>query len=51
MIGNPDKIMVTKRKKLSEINTLCYVSLSEPKNVKEALEDDCWIAAMHEELE
>ncbi|XP_031252305.1 uncharacterized protein LOC116110231 [Pistacia vera] len=27
-----------------------YVSLVEPKNAKQALEDDCWIFAMYEEL-
>ncbi|XP_031268825.1 uncharacterized protein LOC116127306 [Pistacia vera] len=51
VIGNPDEVMVTRRKTLSEIINLCYVSLSEPKNAKEALEHNCWIAAMHEELE
>ena len=29
---------------------VCYTSTLEPKNVKEALEDDKWIAAIQEEL-
>ena len=30
---------------------VCFLSLSEPKNVKEAILDEFWIKAMHEELE
>ena len=30
---------------------MCFVSLCEPKNVKEALLDEFWIKVMHEELE
>ena len=30
---------------------MCYVSSFEPKNINEALVDDSWINAMHEELE
>ncbi|CAA0811290.1 cysteine-rich RLK (RECEPTOR-like protein kinase) 8, partial [Striga hermonthica] len=30
---------------------VCYTSLIEPKNAKEALKDECWIFAMQEELE
>ena len=30
---------------------VCFISSSEPTNVKEALLDEFWIKAMHEELE
>ena len=30
---------------------VCFVSLCEPKNVKEVLLDEFWMKAMHEELE
>lgn len=33
------------------VGYVCYTSTLEPKNVKEALEDECWIVAMQEELE
>ncbi|XP_062118638.1 uncharacterized mitochondrial protein AtMg00820-like [Humulus lupulus] len=42
--------MVTRRKATNEIAQPCYVSLTEPKTVKQALEDDFWIVAMQEEL-
>jgi hypothetical protein len=29
---------------------MCYLSLIEPKKVEEALNDDNWVDAMHEEL-
>jgi hypothetical protein len=32
------------------ISNACFVSTIEPKNVKEALTDECWINAMQEEL-
>ncbi|KAK2436142.1 hypothetical protein QL285_021150 [Trifolium repens] len=32
------------------ISNACFVSTVEPKNVKEALTDECWINAMREEL-
>ena len=40
--------------KLAEIcqyvSSSCFVSLTEPKNVKEALKDDFWVEAMQDEL-
>ena len=33
------------------VRYVCYISLIEPKNVKEALLDDFWVNAMQEELE
>ncbi|XP_075515526.1 uncharacterized protein LOC142550172 [Primulina tabacum] len=35
----------------SQVSHSCFVSLIEPKNINEALKDEFWIDAMHEELE
>ncbi|XP_073030787.1 uncharacterized protein [Primulina eburnea] len=35
----------------SQVSHSCFVSLIEPKNVNEALIDEFWVNAMHEELE
>ena len=43
--------MVTRKRYVNHVKYVCFVSLSEPKNVKEALLDEFWIKAMHEELE
>lgn len=59
MKDNPlDKVIgdveapIKKRKHVrDEVSHLCYVSFIEPKIVNEALYDDSWINAMHEELE
>jgi len=50
IIGNPDQGISTRRMN-DVISNACFVSKIEPKNVKEALTDDCWINAMQEELE
>ncbi|WKA13265.1 hypothetical protein VitviT2T_030583 [Vitis vinifera] len=43
--------MVTRRQaKLNEISYVCYTSQIEPKNVEEALNDEAWVEALHEEL-
>lgn len=42
--------MKTRRQIRDEVTFVCYVSLVEPKNVKEALLDECWVKAMHDEL-
>ncbi|GJS18819.1 retrovirus-related pol polyprotein from transposon TNT 1-94, partial [Tanacetum coccineum] len=34
----------------NQSNFFCFISTIEPKNVNEALTDDCWIVAMQEEL-
>ena len=51
VIGDPEEVMVTRKKKINVIHHACYVSLIEPKNAQQALEDECWIAAMQEELQ
>ena len=43
--------MVTRKRYVNHVKYVCFVSLCEPKNVKEALLDEFWIKAMHEELE
>ncbi|RVW93475.1 putative mitochondrial protein [Vitis vinifera] len=51
MIGNYEDNMVTRRQaKLNEISYVCYTSQIEPKNVEEALNDEAWVEALHEEL-
>ncbi|XP_073041784.1 uncharacterized protein [Primulina eburnea] len=35
----------------SQVSHSCFVSLIEPKNINEALKDEFWVDAMHEELE
>ena len=50
VIGDVTEPMKTRRQVRNEVNYLCYTSSLEPKNVKEALTDEHWITAMHEEL-
>ncbi|GAU48358.1 hypothetical protein TSUD_282610 [Trifolium subterraneum] len=47
----PPKKGISTRRMNDVISNACFVSKIEPKNVKEALTDDCWINAMQEELE
>jgi hypothetical protein len=49
IIGNPEQGITTRRTNDVVANS-CFVSLFEPKNVKEALTDEAWIEAMQEEL-
>ncbi|WJX76662.1 hypothetical protein P8452_60053 [Trifolium repens] len=49
IIGNPEQGITTRRTN-DVIANSCFVSLFEPKNVKEALADEAWIEAMQEEL-
>ncbi|KAK2417316.1 putative mitochondrial protein [Trifolium repens] len=49
VIGNPEQGITTRRTNDVVANS-CFVSLFEPKNVKEALTDEAWIEAMQEEL-
>lgn len=51
VIGYITAPMKTRRQVRDDVNFHCYVSCLEPKNVVEALKDDSWKVAMHEELE
>ena len=51
IIGDPNEGIVTMKRFVNHVKYVCFVSLCEPKNVKEALLDEFWIKAMHEELE
>lgn len=35
---------------INQVSYTCYLSQLEPKNVEEALNDESWVEAMHEEL-
>lgn len=48
IIGDPNSGVTTRSKEV--ISNSCFVSKIEPKNVKEALNDEYWINVMHEEL-
>ena len=50
VIGDVGAPLKTRKQVQDEVNFLCYVSSLEPKNINEALIDDSWINAMHEEL-
>ena len=43
--------MKTRKQVRHEVSFSCYTSSIEPKNVKEALTDKCWINAVQEEFE
>ena len=43
--------MITRQRYVNLVNYVCYTSMIEPKNVKEALLDEFWVNAMQEELE
>ena len=51
IIGDPNKGMVIKKRCVNHVKYVYLVSLSEPKNIKEALHYEFWIKVMHEELE
>ncbi|KAJ9682438.1 hypothetical protein PVL29_018369 [Vitis rotundifolia] len=51
VIGNyEDNILTRRQSKLNEISYVCYISQIEPKNIEEALNDEAWVEALHEEL-
>ncbi|KAL9436993.1 hypothetical protein AB3S75_022939 [Citrus x aurantiifolia] len=51
ILGNLDEKMVTRKMYANMVRFTCFVSLIEPKNVKEALVDEFWVKAKQEELE
>ena len=50
VIGSITAPLKTRTQVRDEVSHVCYVSVIEPKNVNDALCDDSWINAMHEEL-
>ncbi|MBN8156934.1 hypothetical protein J0J30_23325, partial [Vibrio vulnificus] len=50
VIGNISDKVRTRRGLNEQMSNAAFVSLVEPKNIKEALEDEHWIQAMQEEL-
>ena len=51
VLGDAMEPLKTRKQVRDEVSNFCYMFFIEPKNIKEALLDDCWINAMHEELE
>ena len=51
ILGDSNEGIVTRKRYVNHVKYVCFVSLCEPKNVKEALLDEFWIKPMHEELE
>ena len=49
VIGEVTAPLKTRKQVRDEVSHVCYVSVIKPKNVKDALNDDSWINAMHEE--
>ena len=50
VIGKIDDGMKTKRALNEFQSNFSYISIVEPKNNKEALEDECWVQAMQAKL-
>jgi hypothetical protein len=50
VLGKVTEPMKTRKQLRDEVSYVCYVSSLEPKNIKEALCDEHWVNAMHEEL-
>ncbi|XP_062073656.1 uncharacterized protein LOC133777911 [Humulus lupulus] len=51
ILGDIEESMVTRKRYVNLVQFVCFTSSFEPKNVKEALNDESWIKAMQEELE
>lgn len=51
VLGDAMEPLKTRQHVRNEVSNFFYMSSIEPKNIKEALLDDCWINVMHEELE
>jgi hypothetical protein len=50
VIGDIEEGMRLSRRVLNNLSYASYMSQNEPKKVEEALWDECWVSAMHEEL-
>ena len=51
IIRDPNEGMVIRKRFINQVKYVCFVSLCEPKNVKETLLDEFWIKTMDKELE
>ena len=51
ILGNLDEQIVTRKRYANMVRFTYFVSLTEPKNVKEVLVDEFWVKTMQEELE
>ena len=51
IIGNLDEQIITRKMYANMGRFTCFVSLTEPKNVKEAFVDEFWVKTMQDELE
>ena len=45
ILGDPNEGMVTRKRYVNHVKYVCFVSLFEPKNVKDAFLDEFWIKA------
>ena len=50
IIGSPSQGVVTRSKALSECGNVAFLSQLEPKKINDALNDEFWVLAMHDEL-
>ncbi|XP_022861288.1 uncharacterized protein LOC111381706 [Olea europaea var. sylvestris] len=50
IIGDLDEGMRLRKRVLNNLTYTSYISQIKPKKVEEALRDECWVNAMHEEL-
>ncbi|KAK8631507.1 hypothetical protein V6N13_028292 [Hibiscus sabdariffa] len=50
ILGDPSKGVTTRSSLRNTCNYVAFISCIEPKNIKEALNDDYWILAMQDEL-
>ncbi|KAK8701802.1 hypothetical protein V6N13_020180 [Hibiscus sabdariffa] len=50
ILGDPSKVVTTRASLKNTCHRVAFISCKEPKNIKEALNDDYWILVMQEEL-
>ncbi|GJR84362.1 retrovirus-related pol polyprotein from transposon TNT 1-94 [Tanacetum coccineum] len=50
ILGDPTSAQENIHKDFQDCLFACFLSLNEPKKISEALEDECWVDAMQEEL-
>jgi hypothetical protein len=50
LLGEVNEGLQLRNRVVNKVSYNCYLSEFEPKKVEEALKDESWIAAMHDEL-